>query len=84
MKEDPSISALWKYHINKARHNIETGALLIEVSLNPETKKQLKASTDYTGYDWSNNDLSQKEKKQKLLILTFDSITSHTEGNETQ
>jgi len=53
LKEDSSISALWKYHINKARHNIETAALLVEASTNPEAKRQLKTAADYTGYDWS-------------------------------
>lgn len=52
LKDDFSISASWKYHINKARHNIETAALLIEASTNPEARRQLETAADYTGYDW--------------------------------
>ena len=32
LKVDPTITALVKYHVDKARHNIETGSLLMEVS----------------------------------------------------
>ena len=53
LKADPTITALVKYHIDKARHNIETGSLLMEASKDEEIKKRLKVSTDYTGYDWT-------------------------------
>ena len=53
LKIDSTISTLVKYHIDKARHNIETGSLLIEVSKDKESKKRLKVSTDYIGYDWT-------------------------------
>ena len=36
LKMDPTISTLVKYHIDKARHNIETGSLLIEASKDVE------------------------------------------------
>ena len=32
LKADPTITALVKYYIDKARHNIETGSLLMEAS----------------------------------------------------
>jgi len=51
LKIDSAITALVKYHIDKARHNIETGSLLMEVSKDEEAKKGLKVSTDYIGYD---------------------------------
>jgi uncharacterized protein (UPF0332 family) len=50
---DSSIIALVKYHIDKARHNIETCSLLMEVSKDKESKKRLKVSTEYSGYDWA-------------------------------
>lgn len=53
LKADPTITALVRYHIDKARHNIETGSLLMEVSEDEEIKKRLKVSTDYIGYDWT-------------------------------
>lgn len=53
LKVDPTITALVKYHVDKARHNIETGSLLIEVSEDKESKKRLKVSADYIGYDWT-------------------------------
>ena len=53
LRLDPTITALVKYHVDKARHNIETGSLLIEVSEDKESKKRLKISTDYIGYDWA-------------------------------
>lgn len=53
LKADSTITVLVKYHIGKARHNIETGSLLMEVSEDEESKKRLKVSTDYIGYDWT-------------------------------
>ncbi|MBU0878340.1 MAG: hypothetical protein KKD55_01860 [Candidatus Omnitrophica bacterium] len=53
LKVDSTITALVKYHIDKARHNIETGSLLMEASKEEEIKKRLKVSIDYTGYDWT-------------------------------
>ncbi|MFH1867512.1 MAG: HEPN domain-containing protein [Candidatus Omnitrophota bacterium] len=52
LRIDSTITALVKYHIDKARHNIETASLLIEASKDRETKKRLKISGDYIGYDW--------------------------------
>ena len=53
LKADSTITALVRYHIDKARHNIETGSLLMEVSEDEESKKRLKVNTDYIGYDWT-------------------------------
>lgn len=53
LKADPTITTLVKYHVDKARHNIETASLLMEASKDKETKKRLKVSTDYIGYDWT-------------------------------
>ena len=53
LKADPTISTLVKYHIDKARHNLETGALLMELSKDKEAKKRLKLTENYTGYDWT-------------------------------
>ena len=33
LKRDPAVTSLAKYHIDKARHNIETSSLLIESSV---------------------------------------------------
>jgi uncharacterized protein (UPF0332 family) len=52
LRVDPSIVTLVKYYIDKARHNIETASLLMEASKDKESKKKLKISTDYVGYDW--------------------------------
>jgi len=53
LRTDSAISTLVKYHIDKARHNIETASLLLEVSKDKESKKRLKVSADYIGYDWT-------------------------------
>ena len=53
LKVDSTITALVKYHVDKARHNIETSSLLMEVSKDKESKKKLKVSSDYIGYDWT-------------------------------
>ncbi|MBU4457692.1 MAG: HEPN domain-containing protein [Candidatus Omnitrophica bacterium] len=53
LRVDPTITALVKYHVDKARHNIETGSLLMDVSEDKESKKRLKVSADYIGYDWT-------------------------------
>jgi len=53
LKVDSTITALVKYHVDKARHNIETSSLLMEVSKDKESKKKLKVSADYIGYDWT-------------------------------
>lgn len=53
LRIDPTITALVKHHVDKARHNIETGSLLMEVSKDKESKKKLKVSADYIGYDWT-------------------------------
>jgi len=53
LRIDPAIVTLVKYHVDKARHNIETGSLLMELSKDKESKKRLKVSTDYIGYDWT-------------------------------
>jgi len=53
LRADPTITTLVKYHIDKARHNIETCSLLMEVSKDKESKKRLKVSIDYFGYDWT-------------------------------
>lgn len=52
LRVDSTITALVQYHIDKARHNIETASLLKEASKDRETKKRLKISEDYIGYDW--------------------------------
>ncbi len=52
LRVDSTIAVLVKYHIDKARHNIETGSLLMDISKNEEVKKRLKVRTDYIGYDW--------------------------------
>ena len=46
LRADPTITTLVKYHVDKARHNIETGSLLMEVSKDKESKKRLKVSAD--------------------------------------
>jgi uncharacterized protein (UPF0332 family) len=53
LRMDSTCTTLVKYHIDKARHNIETASLLIEVSKDKESKKRLKVSADYIGYDWT-------------------------------
>ena len=53
LKVDSTITALVRYHIDKARHNIETGTLLMEISKDEAIKKRLKVSADYIGYDWT-------------------------------
>ncbi|NQT75266.1 MAG: hypothetical protein HQ566_01955 [Candidatus Omnitrophica bacterium] len=51
LRVDPTITALVKYHVDKASQ--ETGSLLMEVSEDKESKKRLKVSADYVGYDWT-------------------------------
>ena len=53
LRIDPTITALVKYHVDKARHNIETGSLLMYFSKDKYSKKRLKVSADYIGYDWT-------------------------------
>jgi len=53
LRADPTITTLVKYYVDKARHNIETASLLMEVSRDKESKKRLKVSEDYMGYDWA-------------------------------
>ena len=53
LRADSTITTLVKYHVDKARHNIETGSLLMEASKDKESKKRLKVSADYVGYDWT-------------------------------
>ena len=53
LKVDSTITVLVKYYVDKARHNIETGSLLMEVSEDEEVKKRLKVRADYIGYDWT-------------------------------
>ena len=50
--EDSTVITLVKYHIDKARHNITTASLLMEVSGDNKSKRILKVSSDYIGYDW--------------------------------
>ena len=52
LRVDPTITVLVKYHIDKARHNIDTATLLMEISKDKEGKKRFKISQDYIGYDW--------------------------------
>ena len=52
LRRDSTITVLVKYHIDKARHNIQTASLLMEASGDKELKKRLKVSEDYIGYDW--------------------------------
>lgn len=52
LRIDPGITVLVKYYLDKARHNIETASLLMEASKDNESKKRLKISADYVGYDW--------------------------------
>jgi len=52
LRRDPTITVLVKYHIDKARHNIQTASLLMEASGDRDLKKRLKVSEDYIGYDW--------------------------------
>jgi len=42
LKVDSTITVLVKYHIDKARHNIETGSLLMEASKDIEKIKSAK------------------------------------------
>lgn len=53
LRIDPTVTVLVKYHLDKARHNIETASLLLEASRDMESKKRLKISADYAGYDWA-------------------------------
>ena len=52
LRVNHAITALMRYYIDKARHNIETASLLMEASKDRETKKRLKVNEDYIGYDW--------------------------------
>lgn len=52
LRKDSTLTVLVKYHIDKARHNIETGFLLMESSKDREIKRRLKLSDGYIGYDW--------------------------------
>ena len=52
LRVDPTITVLVAYYVDKARHNIETASLFMEASGSKETKKRLKVSEDYIGYDW--------------------------------
>jgi len=52
LRRDQAITVLVKYHIDKARHNIQTASLLMEASEDKDLKKRLKVSEDYIGYDW--------------------------------
>ena len=52
LRADSTITVLVKYHIDKARHNIQTASLLMEASRGRDLKKRLKVSEDYIGYDW--------------------------------
>jgi len=52
LRADSTITVLVKYHIDKARHNIQTASLLMEASRDRDLKKRLKVSEDYIGYDW--------------------------------
>ncbi len=52
LRRDSTVTVLVKYHIDKARHNIQTASLLMEASGDRELKKKLKVSEDYIGYDW--------------------------------
>jgi uncharacterized protein (UPF0332 family) len=52
LRADSTITVLVKYHIDKARHNIQTASLLMEASKDRELKKRLKVGEDYIGYDW--------------------------------
>ena len=52
LRSDSTVTVLVKYHIDKARHNIQTASLLMEASADRELKKKLKVSEDYIGYDW--------------------------------
>lgn len=42
LRIDPTVTVLVKYHIDKARHNIETSSLLMEASKDMEIKKKIK------------------------------------------
>ncbi len=53
LRRDSTITVLVKYHIDKARHNIQTASLLMEASAgDKDLKKRLKVGEDYIGYDW--------------------------------
>jgi len=52
LRLDSTVTVLVKYHIDKARHNIQTASLLMEASGDREIKKRLKVGEDYIGYDW--------------------------------
>lgn len=52
LRIDSAITTLVEYYVDKARHNIETASLLMEASKDKESKKRLKISADYIGYDW--------------------------------
>lgn len=49
---DPSFSVLVPYYIDKARHNLETASILLELSGDESIKKKYKVRDDYHGYDW--------------------------------
>jgi uncharacterized protein (UPF0332 family) len=52
LRRDPTVTVLVKYHVDKARHNIQTASLLMEASKDIDIKKRLGVGVDYIGYDW--------------------------------
>ena len=50
--EDTNLHSLVPFFQNRARHNLETAKILWKISEEDETKKVLKISEDYVGYDW--------------------------------
>ncbi len=52
LSADPTVSTLADFYLEKARHNLVTASLLLELSENKQVKKSLKVDPDYNSYDW--------------------------------
>ncbi|MCK4244002.1 MAG: HEPN domain-containing protein [Candidatus Omnitrophica bacterium] len=52
LRMDSSFTLLVPYYLDKARHNLETASILLQLSENVELKKKAKIREDYYGYDW--------------------------------
>ena len=52
LRQDTSYTVLVPYYLDKARHNLETASILLEISGDSELRKKAKVREDYYGYDW--------------------------------
>ena len=52
LRIDSSFTLLVPYYLDKARHNLETASVLLQLSENIELKKRAKIREDYYAYDW--------------------------------